>query len=177
MRKHGGTEKMSNSGGEKQIVSLSVNGEHREVIIDPTVTLAEVLRDKLQLTGTKVSCGCGECGACTVLVDGKPVLSCSTLAIAVRNKEIVTIEGLARGGQLHPIQESFVDHGAVQCGFCTPGMVMMSKALLDENPKPTREEVKEALGGNLCRCTGYVKIIDAVMAASVQSSDRNGGAQ
>ncbi len=159
---------MSNGGGKSEIVSLKINGGLREVIIDPGVTLAEVLRDKLHLTGTKVSCGCGECGACTVLADGKPVLSCSTLAIAVRNKEIVTIEGLTDDGKLHPIQQAFLDHGAVQCGFCTPGMILMSKALLEENPKPTRQQVKEALGGNLCRCTGYVKIIDAVMAASDQ---------
>lgn len=162
---------MSDVTGKREIVSFRINGELREAIIDPGVTLAELLRDKFHLTGTKVSCGCGECGSCTVLVDGKPVLSCSTLAVAVRNKEILTIEGLAEGGKLHPIQQSFLDHGAVQCGFCTPGMVLMSKALLDENPNPNRNEVKEALGGNLCRCTGYVKIIDAVMAISNTSGD------
>ena len=129
------------------------------------MTLYELLRD-LHLTGTKRSCGVGECGSCTVLVDGNPTLACSTLAIAVRDKEILTIEGLSRGAQLHPLQQAFVDGGAIQCGFCTPGMIMMAKALLDENPNPTREEVKEGLGGNLCRCTGYVKIIDAVMASA-----------
>jgi len=130
------------------------------------VTLAELLREKLDLTGTKEACRCGECGACTVLVDGKPVLSCAALAISVRGKEIFTIEGLAVSGRLHPIQQSFVDNGAIQCGFCSPGMILMAKVLLDENPNPSKEEVKEALGGNLCRCTGYVKIIDAVLAAA-----------
>jgi len=153
--------------GKGEIVSFRVNGEVHQVILeDPSVTLADLLREKLHLTGTKEACRCGECGSCTVLVDGRPVLSCSTLAIAVRNKEIVTIEGLAKGDQLHPIQQAFVDLGAVQCGFCTPGMVLMSKALLDENPAPTREEVEEALGGNLCRCTGYVKIVDAVLSVA-----------
>jgi len=164
---------MSNGAGISEIVSFKINGVLREAIIDPGVTLAELLRDKLHLTGTKVSCGCGECGACTVLVNGKPVLSCSTLAIAVRNKEILTIEGLTEDGKLHPIQQAFMEHGAVQCGFCTPGMILMSKALLDENPNPTRAEVKEALGGNLCRCTGYVKIVDAVTACSNQSNDED----
>ncbi len=175
---------MTNGKGKSEIVSFKVNGIVRETIIEPGDTLAELLRNKLNLTGTKVSCGCGECGSCTVLVDGKPVLSCSTLAMAVRNKDIRTIEGLAENGKLHPVQQSFLDHGAVQCGFCTSGMVMMSKALLDENQEPTREEVKEALGGNLCRCTGYVKIIDAVMATGKEMEDaeakhpdhmRNGG--
>src|SRR5208282_4208612 len=153
--------------GKGEIVSFRVNGEVHQVILeDPSVTLADLLREKLQMTGTKEACRCGECGSCTVLVDGRPVLSCCTLAIAVRNKEIVTIEGLAKGDQLHPIQQAFVDLGAVQCGFCTPGMVLMSKALLDEIPAPTREEVEEALGGNLCRCTGYVKIVDAVLSAA-----------
>jgi carbon-monoxide dehydrogenase small subunit len=130
------------------------------------MTLVEVLREELDLTGTKLSCGVGECGCCTVLVDGKPVLACSTLAITVRDREILTIEGLAQGTTLHPIQQAFIDHGALQCGFCTSGMVLMTKALLDEKPNPTREEVKQWLAGNLCRCTGYVKIIDAVLAAS-----------
>ncbi len=151
---------------KKEIIAFKINGRFYEVIITPDLTLYELLKDKLDLTGTKRSCGVGECGSCTVLVNGKPTLSCSTLAIAVRDKEILTIEGLARGGQLHPIQQAFVNAGAIQCGFCTPGMVMMTKALLDENPAPTREEVREGLGGNLCRCTGYVKIVDAVMAAA-----------
>ena len=151
---------------KKEIATFKINGRSYEAIITPNMTLSELLREKLDLTGTKYACGVGECGSCTVLVDGKPALSCSTLAIAVRNKDILTIEGLARGTELHPIQQAFIDTGAMQCGFCSPGMIMMSKALLDENPKPTREEVKEGLGGNLCRCTGYVKIIDAVMAAA-----------
>lgn len=147
-------------------VKFIVNGRPYEVLIEPHMTLVEVLRDKLDLTGTKISCGAGECGACTVLIDGKPVLSCLTLAMTAREKNILTIEGLAKGGNLHPIQKAFIDHGAIQCGYCTPGMILAAKALLDENPDPTREEVKRALAGNLCRCTGYVKIVDAVLAAA-----------
>ena len=158
---------------KKEIATFKINGRSYEAIITPNMTLSELLREKLDLTGTKNACGVGECGSCTVLVDGKPTLSCSTLAIAVRNKDILTIEGLARGTELHPIQQAFIDTGAIQCGFCSPGMIMMTKALLEENPKPTREEVKEGLGGNLCRCTGYVKIIDAVMAAA--ETMRKGG--
>ncbi len=158
---------------KKEIVTFKINGRSYEAIITPNMTLSELLREKLDLTGTKNACGVGECGSCTVLVDGKPTLSCSTLAIAVRNKDILTIEGLAKGTKLHPIQQAFIDYGAIQCGFCSPGMIMMAKALLEENPKPTREEVKEGIGGNLCRCTGYVKIIDAVMAAA--ETMRKGG--
>lgn len=150
---------------KKEIANFRINGRTYEVIVTPDMNLYELLR-KLGLTGTKQSCGVGECGACTVQVDGRPILSCSTLAVSVRDSEILTIEGLASGGKLHPIQQAFIDHGAMQCGFCTPGMVMMAKALLDEKPNLTREEVKEGLGGNLCMCTGYVKIIDAVMAVS-----------
>jgi carbon-monoxide dehydrogenase small subunit len=151
---------------KKEIASFRVNGRSYEVIMTPNLTLSELLRERLELTGTKHACEVGQCGSCTVLVDGRPTLSCSTLAVAVRDKEILTIEGLSRGSQLHPIQQAFIDYGAIQCGFCTPGMILMAKALLDENPQPTREQVKEGLGGNLCRCTGYVKIIDAVMAAA-----------
>jgi len=151
---------------EKEIVTFKINGSTVEAMITPNITLAELLRDQLGLTGTKCSCGIGECGSCTVLVDGKPTLSCSTLAIAVRNKEILTIEGLADGAQLHPLQQAFIDSGAIQCGFCTPGMIMTAVALLEENPNPTRQEVKDGIGGNLCRCTGYVKIIDAIIAAA-----------
>ncbi len=150
----------------EQMVKFMVNGRSYEIPIEPHMTLVEVLRDKLDITGTKLSCGAGECGACTVLIDGKPALSCLTLAMTAREKSILTIEGLAEGGNLHPIQKAFIEHGAIQCGFCTPGMILATKALLDENPNPNREEVKKALAGNLCRCTGYVKIVDAVLAAA-----------
>jgi len=149
----------------KEIANFVVNGKPYEVIIEPHMLLVDVLRDKLGLTGTKYACGTGDCGACTVLVEGKPVLSCLTLAMTVRGKDILTIEGLVEGTTLHPIQQAFVDNGAVQCGFCTPGMILSAKALLNENPNPTRDEVELALAGNLCRCTGYVKIVDAVLAA------------
>lgn len=149
----------------KEIANFVVNGKPCEVIIEPHMLLVDVLRDKLGHTGTKYACGTGDCGACTVLVDGKPVLSCLTLAVTVSDKDILTIEGLAEGTTLHPIQQAFVDNGAVQCGFCTPGMILSAKALLNENPNPTRDEVEVALAGNLCRCTGYVKIVDAVLAA------------
>ncbi|MFC1902886.1 (2Fe-2S)-binding protein [Chloroflexota bacterium] len=150
---------------EKETLEFTINGKSYQVTVEPWETLAEVLRDKLDLTGTKVSCGVAECGSCTVLVDGKPTLSCSTLAVAVRGKDILTIEGLAEDG-LHPLQEAFVKLGAIQCGFCTSGMILTAKALLEEKPRPSREEVREYLAGNLCRCTGYVKIVDAVMAAA-----------
>ena len=150
----------------KQITEFIVNGRPYEVITEPHMTLLEVLRDQLNLTGTKRSCAVGVCGACTVLIDDKPVLSCLTLAITVKDKNILTIEGLAQVGTLHPVQKTFVDHGAIQCGFCTPGMILSAKALLDRNSNPTKEEVKVALSGNLCRCTGYVKIVDAVLAAA-----------
>ena len=151
---------------KKEIANYKINGRQYELLITPNMTLDELLREQLDLTGTKRACGVGECGSCTVLVDGDPTLACSTLAVAVRDKEILTIEGLARGTQLHPLQQAFIDEGAIQCGFCTPGMIMMAKALLDDNPNPSRQEVKEGLGGNLCRCTGYVKIVGAVLAAA-----------
>ncbi len=157
----------------KEIATFLVNGEEHEVIIEPHLLLIDVLRDKLGLTGTKYACGAGDCGACTVLVDGRPSFSCLTLAVTAKGKSILTIEGLAEGNELHPIQQAFVDQGAVQCGFCTPGMILSTKALLDENPQPTRDEIKAALAGNLCRCTGYVKIVDAVEAAA--AAMRNGG--
>lgn len=145
-----------------------INGETMEIALEgPHVTLAELLREQLFLTGTKEACRCGECGSCTVLVDGRPVLSCSTLAAAVRGREITTIEGLAsKDGTLHPVQQAFIDYGAIQCGFCSPGMILMGKALLDVNPAPTEQEIKEYIGGNLCRCTGYIKIIEAIQAAA-----------
>ena len=150
----------------KQLIELNVNGEVYEVAIDTHRTLLEVLRENIGLTGTKEACDLGECGSCTVLMDGKPVHSCLVLAIEAQGKEILTIEGLAKEGKLHPLQQAFVDHGAIQCGFCTPGMIMSAKALLDRNPKPDEDEIKKAISGNLCRCTGYVKIIDAIKAAA-----------
>lgn len=150
----------------KQIATFIVNEKRYELAIEPHMLLVEVLRDELGLTGTKQSCGIGNCGACTVLIDGKPVLSCLTLALTVEGKHITTIEALAQGTALHPIQKAFVEHGAIQCGYCTPGMILSAKALLDKNLNPTDKEVEHALSGNLCRCTGYVKIIDAVLAAA-----------
>ena len=153
----------------KQKITLIVNQETKELEVDLHRTLLEVLRDDLNLTGVKYGCGDGECGACTVLIEGKPILSCLTLAVAVDGKKITTIEGLAEGDKLHPLQASFIEHGAVECGFCTPGMILAAKALLDEMPKPTEDEVKQYLKGNLCRCTGYIKISEAVQGAAKES--------
>ena len=150
----------------KKVIELSVNGSLHEVLVKPQQLLLEVLRDSLGLTGAKEGCGLGSCGACTVLMDGAPVLSCLTLVEAAVGKQIVTIEGLAREGELHPLQESFVQHGAIQCGYCSPGMIMTSKALLDQVRNPTRDEIRLAIAGNLCRCTGYQKIVDAVEAVA-----------
>jgi aerobic carbon-monoxide dehydrogenase small subunit len=150
----------------KQIATFLVNGSSYETIIEPHLLLVDVLRDQLGLTGTKYACGAGDCGACTVLIDGKPSYSCLTLAVTAVGKNILTVEGLSAAGELHPIQQAFVDRGAVQCGFCTPGMVLSTKALLDDNPAPTRDQIRKGLAGNLCRCTGYVKIVDAVEAAA-----------
>ena len=158
----------------KQVeIVLKVNGINYKVAVEPQRTLVEVLRDTLGLTGTKKSCSEGECGACTVLIYGKPATSCLILALDAQGKEITTIEGLSEGEKLHPIQESFLKHAAIQCGFCTPGMVMSAKAFLDENPKPTATEVRKAISGNLCRCTGYQQIVDAILAAS-QAMARKG---
>jgi carbon-monoxide dehydrogenase small subunit len=153
-------------GSLKQIMVFNVNDEFYEVAVEPHRTLLEVLRDTLGLTGTKKGCDEGECGSCTVLIDGEAVLSCLLLAVEAQGKRITTIEGLAKDGQLHPLQQAFIDHGAIQCGFCTPGLILSAKALLDRNPKPTEAEVREAIAGNLCRCTGYVKIVEAIQAAS-----------
>ena len=151
----------------KQLIKLKVNGDEYEIAVAPWKTLNEVIRKELNSTGTKLGCGTGDCGACTVLVDGKAVNSCLTLAVEVQGKEITTIEGLAESeDKLHPIQESFIEKGAVQCGFCTPGMIMTTKYFLDYNPDPTDDEIRKALDGNLCRCTGYVKIIDAIKDAA-----------
>jgi len=150
----------------KQDIVLKVNGQTYQINIETHRTLIEVLRETLGFTGTKKSCSEGECGACTVLLDGKPVASCLVLAVAAQGKEIVTIEGLSQGQKLHPVQEAFVKYAAIQCGFCTPGMVMATIAFLQENPAPTPDEVRRAISGNLCRCTGYQQIVDAVMAAA-----------
>jgi aerobic carbon-monoxide dehydrogenase small subunit len=151
----------------KQAIVLEVNGEKERVHIEPWWNLARVLRQELGLIGVKAGCEEGDCGTCTVLVDGKAVKSCLMLAMKARGKAITTIEGLQKGdGRLHPIQQAFIDHFASQCGYCTPGMILAAKALLDVNPRPTEDEVKRWLSGNLCRCTGYVKIVEAVMAAA-----------
>ncbi|MFH0813107.1 MAG: (2Fe-2S)-binding protein [Pseudomonadota bacterium] len=148
----------------KQTMNFKVNGEHYELLVDTRSTLLEVLREEIGLTGTKEGCSLGACGTCTVILDGKPVLSCLVLAVDAEGKEVLTIEGLAQGDTLHPIQKAFVEHGAIQCGYCTPGMVMSAKALLDQNPKPGYEEIKKAISGNICRCTGYTKIIEAIQS-------------
>jgi len=147
-------------------VTLSVNGEAREADVLSATLLVELLREHLGLTGTKVGCGHGECGACTVLLDGEPVNSCLVFAAQCEGRDVTTIEGLAEDGRLDRIQEAFVEAGAVQCGFCTPGMIIATAALLAENESPTRAEIEEAVSGNLCRCTGYVKIVDAVELAA-----------
>jgi carbon-monoxide dehydrogenase small subunit len=153
----------------KHILNFTLNGEPIQVEIEPHLTLLQLLREKLELTGTKEGCGMGECGACTVLLDGKTVNSCIFPAVEAEGKSITTIEGIADGkGGLHPIQKAFIEHGAIQCGFCTPGMVLSVKALLDEIPKPTEEEIRNGIAGNLCRCTGYLQIVQAVKAASGQ---------
>jgi carbon-monoxide dehydrogenase small subunit len=151
---------------KQEEILLKVNGTNYHVAIEPRRTLVEVLRENLGLTGTKKSCNQGDCGACTVLMDGRPVASCLVLALDAQGKEILTIEGLSEGEKLHPIQEAFLKYGAIQCGFCTPGMVMSAKALLDENLDPTTTEIRKAISGNLCRCTGYQHIVDSIMAAS-----------
>ncbi|MHB8766906.1 MAG: (2Fe-2S)-binding protein [Deferrisomatales bacterium] len=152
--------------GKKKVIELDVNGVIHEVLVKPQQTLLEVLRDSLGLTGAKEGCGLGGCGACTVLLDGVPALSCLLLVEAAVGKEVRTIEGLAKAGELHPLQESFVQHGAIQCGYCSPGMIMTGIALLDQNPHPSRDEIRLAIAGNLCRCTGYQKIVDAIEAVA-----------
>jgi len=152
----------------KQLIEFYVNGEAYELAVEPQTTLLEVLRDYLGLTGTKEACGTGECGSCTVLIEGKPILSCLALAVDYPNKEIITIEGLSQGEKLTPVQQAFVDCGAVQCGFCTPGMILSASALLKKNPSPSEEEIRKALEGHLCRCTGYNKIVEAVNTAAKQ---------
>ncbi len=147
-------------------IDVTVNGENYQMDVPAHRTLLDFLRQDLELMGTKSGCETGDCGACTVLLNGKPVNSCLVLAIEADGKEILTVEGLAHGLELHPLQEAFIEHGAIQCGYCTSGMLLSAKALLDEIPRPTEEEIKEALAGNLCRCTGYYNIVNAVMTAA-----------
>jgi len=147
-------------------VRYTINGRAYEAQIEPNRTLLEVIRDELRLTGTKEGCGTGDCGACSMIVNGKLVTSCLMLAPQADGAEITTIEGLARGGELHPVQQAFIEKGAVQCGFCIPGMILAGKTLLDSNPKPSEEEIRQAIAGNLCRCTGYTKIVEAIAAAA-----------
>ena len=148
----------------KRILRLSVNGREYEVAVSPHRTLLKVLREELGLSGSKDGCDLGSCGTCTVIIDGNPVLSCLTLACSCEGKEILTIEGISSEGKLHSLQENFMKYGAVQCGYCTPGMIMSAKALLDENPNPSELDVRRDISGNLCRCTGYVKIVEAILA-------------
>jgi carbon-monoxide dehydrogenase small subunit len=150
----------------KSFIEMTINGQPVEALVEPNRTLLQFLREDLGLTGTKHGCGLGDCGACTVILDGQPVNSCLVLAIQANGKEVLTIEGLAENGKLHPIQQAFVDKGAIQCGFCTPGMILSAKALLDANPKPTEEDIRMAISGNLCRCTGYQKIVEAIGEAA-----------
>jgi carbon-monoxide dehydrogenase small subunit len=158
----------------KVILALNVNGDTHKLLVDPRRTLLEVLREDLRLTGAKNGCGIGGCGTCTVLLDGRPVRSCLTLAVEVAGREVQTIEALAdswpgnRPDQLHPIQDAFVDNHGIQCGFCSPGMILTAKALLDENPQPSDAEIREALSGQVCRCTGYAKIVDSVRDAAAR---------
>lgn len=147
-------------------IKLTVNGESYELLVPSHRTLVKVIRDDIGLTGTKIGCGTGDCGSCTIIMNGKAVNSCLMLAVAADGAEILTIEGLAKDGKLHPLQEAFINYGAVQCGYCTPGMILTAKALLDEDPHPTEEDVRKGISGNLCRCTGYVKIVEAILAAS-----------
>lgn len=146
-----------------KLIKLRVNGQEWEIMVEPRQTLLDTLRYDLGLTGTKEGCGNGNCGSCTVLLDGQAVNSCLVFAIEVEGQDITTIEGLQQGGELHPLQQAFIDEGAVQCGFCTPGAILMAKALLDSNPRPTEAQVRQSIAGNLCRCTGYDKIVRAIL--------------
>ena len=155
---------------EKAHIGLRVNGEQVEVAFAPHKTLLEVLREDMRLTGTKHGCELGECGCCAVLVDGRPVLSCLVLGVAVEGHDVTTVEGVAEGTELHPLQQTFAELGAAQCGYCTPGILLTAKALLEKSPRPSRDEIKDALAGNLCRCTGYIKIYEAVELAAARMS-------
>jgi aerobic-type carbon monoxide dehydrogenase small subunit (CoxS/CutS family) len=161
-------QKRSKTRLEKAHISLRVNGEDVEVAFAPHKTLLEVLREDMGLTGTKHGCELGECGCCAVLVDGRPVLSCLALGVAVEGHDVTTIEGMAEGTELHPLQQTFAELGAAQCGYCTPGILLTAKVLLENVPRPSRDEIKEALAGNICRCTGYIKILEAVELAAAR---------
>ena len=150
----------------KHTIKLAVNGETYEIQVEPYASLLDTLRDNLLLTGTKKGCDEGDCGACTVIMDGKTVTSCLVLAVDANGRDLVTVEGLAQGGRLHPVQRAFVEQGGVQCGFCTPGLIMSLVGLLQEDPNPTEEDVRYAIGGNLCRCTGYSKVVKAALSAA-----------
>ena len=159
----------------KQSITLTVNGQPREIAVEPAWTLLETVREQLRLTGAKEGCGTGDCGACSMLVDGRLVTSCLMLAVQADGCEVMTIEGLATNGSLHPVQAAFVQKGGVQCGFCTPGMIVAAASLLQRNPSPSLQEVREGLAGNLCRCTGYAKIYESVLAAAEISRSATSG--
>ena len=158
----------------KTLLNCTVNGEERSVLADTRDTLLDLLRDRLGLTGTKEGCGNGNCGTCTVLMDGAPINACLVLAVEVPGRSVTTIEGLATGGELHPLQQALVEHGGTQCGFCTPGIVLAAKALLDENPRPSEAQIRHAIAGNLCRCTGYGKIVEAIAAVAAGAAPGQG---
>ncbi len=159
----------------KHLITLKVNGQPREIAVEPRWTLLETVREPLRLTGAKEGCGTGDCGACSMLVDGRLVTSCLMLAVQADGREVTTIEGLATNGSLHPVQAAFVEKGGVQCGFCTPGMIMAAASLLQRNPSPTLDDVREGLAGNLCRCTGYAKIYESVLAAAETNRSATSG--
>jgi carbon-monoxide dehydrogenase small subunit len=152
----------------KTAITLWINGDRYDILVEGRTRLLDAIREQCDLTGTKEGCSTGDCGACTVLMDGNPVTSCMTFAQAAQGKQLTTVEGLARDGDLHPLQKTFMEFGGLQCGICTPGMLLSAKALLDQNPSPTKEEIRFHLAGNLCRCTGYQKIVEAVVAASAR---------
>ncbi len=162
------SKEFKESDAGKEVVKLKINGKSHRLLIDPETTLAELLRDKLQLTGTKIVCNNGECGGCTVLLDGEAVYSCHMLALDSNGKEVLTIEGLMKGEELHPLQQTFIDEDGLQCGFCTPGQIIAAYALLKKKPKPTKEEIIEGMSGNLCRCAAYPNIIKSVQAAAAR---------